>query len=222
VEPQLPENIGATARAMKTMGFNYLRLINPADHLSERARWMAHGSQEILEKADVFTELLSAINDLDLIIGTSARQRHISKRYISCSDLTGIIQKKKSLLKRVGLLFGREDRGLLNSEIKQCDLISTIPSAIRFPSLNLAQAVMVYAFSLSPLVSIASDSEETPYDPNTLRSFKKALNRFFQKNQISQKSSLYQQVIERVGILNENDIHILYAILKKINKPEDR
>ena len=77
VEPAVPENIGAAARAIKTMGFNDLRLVNPCDHLDMRAKMLAHASHEILENAKIFTNLSDAIADLDFTIATSAKQRWV-------------------------------------------------------------------------------------------------------------------------------------------------
>ncbi len=73
--PTTPENIGAAARALKTMGFSDLRLVDPCDHLSDRAHWLAHGSEDILESAQVFNSITAAISDIDFLIGTSAKKR---------------------------------------------------------------------------------------------------------------------------------------------------
>lgn len=74
VEPAVPENVGAAARAMKTMGFTSLRLVNTKAHLAEEASWLAHASNEILENAQEFKTLQEAIHDIDWIIGTSAKK----------------------------------------------------------------------------------------------------------------------------------------------------
>jgi tRNA/rRNA methyltransferase len=75
VEPAVPENVGAAARAIKTMGFTSLRLVNTQAHKDERAGWLAHASNEILENADEFHTLKEATKDIDWIIGTSAKKK---------------------------------------------------------------------------------------------------------------------------------------------------
>ena len=76
VEPAVPENIGASARALKTMGFDQLRLVNTQQHLEKQARILAHGSGDILAQAQAYDSLPAALADIDLAIATSAKPRH--------------------------------------------------------------------------------------------------------------------------------------------------
>ncbi len=85
VEPQVPENVGAAARALKTMGFERLRLVNSRILQEPRTQWVAHGSREILQQAEVFASLEEALADIDLAIGTSAKARH-NTRYLYSPD----------------------------------------------------------------------------------------------------------------------------------------
>ncbi len=94
VEPQLPENIGAAARALKTMGFQHLRLVRPVEHLSERALWVAHGSQELLKAAQLYDALEEAVADLDFCIGTTVRPRHARRQLSGCPPFAGFFGKK--------------------------------------------------------------------------------------------------------------------------------
>jgi len=149
VEPLLPENIGSCARAMKTMGFTNLRVVNSKRHFNERAAWLAHGSVDILRGAELFSTLNEAVKDIDIIIGTTARIRRIKKHYLAPEEVAEILKQKLRIVTSVGIVFGREDRGLLNREIELCDVVSHIPMKQKFPSLNLAQAVMIYAYALS-------------------------------------------------------------------------
>lgn len=146
VEPAVPENVGASARAIKTMGFHFLRLVNPCDHLSDKARMLAHGSNDILESAQVYSSLQEAAEGLDLLIGTTANLKRSSKQdYHSSENLAAILAKKAAGLKKVGIVFGREESGLTNEELQLCDMASSIPLAAPYPSINLGQAVMIYA-----------------------------------------------------------------------------
>lgn len=149
VEPKVSGNIGAVARAMTTMGLSRLVLVNPVAFRHEaEARWMAHGAGEILDNARVVPTLDEAVNDLALVIGTTNRTRGIWLNPIqpveqACAELAAVARNQPA-----GILFGREDRGLLNDELQRCNLIARIPAATTYPSLNLAQSVMVCAYEL--------------------------------------------------------------------------
>lgn len=149
VEPTTPENVGAAARAIYTMGFNRLLLVNPCDHLSNPARWLAHGSTEILENAPVYPTLNQAIEGIDFVIGTSAKNRSVKQDYQHPGQLPELLCAKGSTVRRAAVVFGREDSGLRNEELAVCDVVTSIPMKTSFPSLNLAQAVMLYAWELS-------------------------------------------------------------------------
>ncbi len=149
VEPKVPGNIGAVARAMTTMGLTRLVLVNPVEFSQEaEARWMAHGTGEILDSALVVPTLDEAVNDLALVVGTTNRTRGVWLHPIqpveeAFAELVSVARNQPA-----GILFGREDRGLLNDELQRCNLIARIPVATTYPSLNLAQAVMVCAYEL--------------------------------------------------------------------------
>ena len=147
VEPQTPGNVGAAARAIKTMGFRHLRLVNPCDFRKQEARWMAHASEDILDAAEVFPSLEAALTDIHFAVATTQREREFHFPFFTpkelAAEITPISQKH-----RIALVFGREQSGLTNAEIRLCHAISTIPAAVSHPSLNLAQAVMVYAYEL--------------------------------------------------------------------------
>ena len=151
VEPAVPENIGASARAIKTMGFNNLRMVNPCDFRDGKAQWVAHGSREILDNAGVYKDLETATADLDFIVGTTSKKRRTNQDYYYPDHLKEIISSKQKSINKLGIVFGREESGLSNEELKLCDLISTIRLSRPYPSLNLSQSVMLYAYELSQL-----------------------------------------------------------------------
>ncbi len=127
VEPAVPENVGATARAIKTMGFRNLALINPCEYLSGPARWLAHASEEILENALIFPTLHEAVQEFDFIIGTSAKRRSVKHDYLSLSKLPELLESKGNTVRRTAIVFGREESGLGNEELKLCDLVTAVP-----------------------------------------------------------------------------------------------
>ena len=146
VEPQVPGNVGATARAMKNMGLSSLYLVRPWFRDHPQARYMAHGSEDILDGALVFDTVEEAVSDAVLVAGTTRRQRHnvpfVGPRR-AAEDLVSAARKGP-----VAVLFGREDMGLTNDELRVCQLLITIQSSERQPSLNLSQAVMVIAWEV--------------------------------------------------------------------------
>jgi len=150
VEPGEPGNIGAAARAMNTMGYTDLRLVRPkADHLSGFATAMAHGSAHLLKSAAVYEHLSEALHDIDLACAATARHRIEKYHYVSARDLSATFAAKGKALTRVAIVFGSERSGLSNQDVDLCDLVTTIPQVSPQPSLNLAQAVMIYSFVLA-------------------------------------------------------------------------
>jgi TrmH family RNA methyltransferase len=166
VEPKVPGNAGAAARAMKNMGLSRLVLVRPWFHGHPQSRYMAHASEDVLERAEVFDTLAEAVADSVLVVGTT-RRRRTSTPFLNPRKAASLIIEHTAS-GPVSILFGREDRGLLNDELKLCQLLVAIPSSKEQPSLNLSQAVMVMCYELftaeHPGVSSPLDlasSEET-------------------------------------------------------------
>ena len=147
VEPKESGNIGASARAIKNMGFRHLCLVRPPSEITDEARWLAHNALDILESAQAFESLEEAIKDKSIIVGTTRRAgKH---RGLSMPAQKGC----EYLLERAGenkvaVLFGREDKGLLNEEVAECGLLLHIPTSREHRSLNLSQAVLIVAYEL--------------------------------------------------------------------------
>lgn len=148
VEPARPENVGAAARAIKTMGFNRLRLVRSCE-LRPEAYWLAHESGEILDQAEHFETLEAALADVDFSIATGARRRLVRDTYLTPAQAITAIQDKRASAPLCALVFGRESSGLTSAEMQLCSAASTVPMAAEQPSLNLAQAVMLYAWEAS-------------------------------------------------------------------------
>jgi len=147
VQTQIPENIGAAARAMNNMGITRLILVNPENCDLSRILKMATGTSiDIVEQMEVYDDLLQAIGPFHYVVGTTARigaQRPAltTPRRLAL-DLIPIAQENL-----VALLFGPEDRGLSNEHLRYCHTITTIPTS-RFASLNLSQAVMILCYEI--------------------------------------------------------------------------
>jgi tRNA/rRNA methyltransferase len=145
--PQAAGNIGAAARALKNMGFDDLRLVGRGPLNDREAVKMAVHADDILANAKVFASLTDALADCSLVVGTTSRRGG----YRSCAmPLRPAAAELATLAdaNKIAIVFGREDHGLTNRELKLCHRLVTIPTAPEYPSLNLAQAVMVVAYEL--------------------------------------------------------------------------
>ena len=143
-----PMNIGAACRAMKTMGLKHLRLIDPLNPKGRSARALAHGAEDILENALVVDDLMAAVGDALVVTGTTARSRKLRKRaLLTPHDLAEHIADH-SRSGKVVIMFGTERTGMTNDETDICRYLSTVDTAPEQPSLNLAQAVMLYSWEI--------------------------------------------------------------------------
>jgi len=215
VEPAVPENIGASARAIKTMGFTSLRLVRPQDFPNEKANWLAHGSTDILQSAKIFPDLENAIEDLDFVIGSSAKKRCIKHDYYPVTRLREILEEKGNSVSRLGIVFGREESGLSNEELDSCDMVSYIPMTAKYPSLNLSQAVMLFAFHLS-------DTGKEKYISSaqvghaSYRMLKTRVVEILISTGMDPESSKFKRILERLALVGEKDINLIHSISNKI------
>jgi len=161
-------NIGAAARAMKTMGLATMFLVAPqADHDSEEAQRRSAGAEDILASAVVVQDLLEAISGCRLVVGTSARSRAVDWPTL---DPTAAAEQLVAAAATgpVALLFGPERTGLDNFQVERCHALVTIPANPEYSSLNLASAVQIMAYeirrSLTSDVELVS-AEEACADP---------------------------------------------------------
>ena len=164
VSPARPENVGAAARAMKTMGFASLRIVDSEAHLKPEAGWVAHGSQEILQNALHFTTLAEALADIDFTVATTARSRARFHYYCTPPELLTQLEEKSQWVNHAALVFGREDSGLTNEELELADILTGVPMVADYPSLNLGQAVMVFCYQLSSLNQVAAARAQLRHD----------------------------------------------------------
>jgi tRNA/rRNA methyltransferase len=142
-----PENIGAAARAMLNMGIERLILVDPQNDDPVRVNKMAtHAASVVVEKMKVYANLNEALAEFQYVVGTTARLGGQRKVVSSPAKLARKLIPL-SEQNRIAILFGPEDRGLSNVDIRSCHTLVNIPTA-EFSSLNLAQAVMVVCYEL--------------------------------------------------------------------------
>jgi len=141
-ETSHPGNIGSVARAMKTMGFLDLYLVNPKEFPSRHAEALACGAEDILQKATIVTSLESALKNINHVIGFTARKRELTQPHKNVRDLSKQLINEASNNK-IAIIFGNETNGLSNLEIQHCQSLGFIDANSKYSSLNLAHAVQI-------------------------------------------------------------------------------
>ena len=146
--PQLAENIGAVARSMSNFGLDNLRIVSPRDGWppSDEAFRLAAKGSFVLDKAMLYDDLNVAIADLNFIVAATARSRYMVKKNMHPKKMVEYCNQKFDSDIKIGILFGRENNGLTNDELGLADVISIIPTNEQNSSLNLAQAVSIFAY----------------------------------------------------------------------------
>ena len=233
VAPARAENVGAAARAMKTMGFSSLRIVDSEVHKLPQAEWVAHGAQDILDEAESYETLSDALADIDFSVATTARERAKFKYYCEPDELVQILTEKAQYAGNVALVFGREATGLTNEELELVDLLTGVPMANHYPSLNLGQAVMVYCYQLSKLTGelmmpdqhqaeSETETEEAPAEHKeslgALRVLRSRAHQLLHDIGVANDLKLADWLDQRLGFLEQRDIAMLHTLLQDIEK----
>ena len=155
-KPQLSENIGACARALKNFNFNKLILINPKPIFpNDKIIATSVGAKDVIKKSKVYESLEPAMKNIDILISTTSRFRNKNIKHIQLNDL-----KKIDFNKRVAFIFGSEASGLSNNEISYANYTLQIPTNPNFKSLNLSHSVIIISQIVSNLIKL-KDSKYT-------------------------------------------------------------
>jgi len=210
--------VGASARALKTMGFDSLRLVNPCEFKTGKAQWVAHASTEILNNAKVFTSLKDAIEGIDFVIGSSAKARSAKGDHHPAEDIPKIISAKQNSISQVAIVFGREESGLTNDELQLCDISTFIPMQTTYPSLNLSQAVMLYSFLLSKNKPKQSQTETKEIPESKYLALKKEVTALLANTKIEANPNIYNRIFERLAMLGDNDINLVLSVLAALKE----
>ncbi|MFO7978380.1 MAG: tRNA/rRNA methyltransferase [Bacteroidales bacterium] len=215
VEPAREENVGASARAMKTMGLKQLRLVRPkCNPLGTRALATAHASADILENALVLDSFQQAIEGIDLVIASTAKKRTVYEDHHKVEDLPGIILAKGDSISTVAIVFGREESGLTNDELSFCHLFSNIPMAADYPSLNLGQAVMVYAAYLSKLTLEKKETAVMSPPVAELSVVREKAHQVLDDVGLQPSDTVYPRIMERLMLLNKDEVNLFHTFCK--------
>ena len=232
VNPQLPENLGAVARAMLNFYFKKLRVVNPKfDIKNEKIIPVSAGAEEIINKIKIFDSFNEAIKDLNYIVATTNRVRSLKKDETNFTKIAKRLRNKKKN-EKIGIVFGPENSGLDNDHISLADNFLKIPSNPQFSSLNLSHAVMVVCYELIKKIENPEKSLKLKENKkNVSHAKKKELINFYNILEKKLESSNFFLVSERKKItiqkirnifskshLKSNEINILIGMIKSLEK----
>jgi len=226
VRPQMAENIGSVARAIKNFNIKNLRMVNPrCNWPNQKALATSVGAKDILKSVKIYDSVEKSIGDLDLIFASSSRIRKVNKKIITVSNLKTKIDKKR----KIGILFGPEASGLSNDEISCADYLVKIPSNKKFSSLNLSHSAIIFCFEIFQYFSNKKIKYKTGY--KSLIAKKSEVNKFlsFIIKGLDQKGFLQpdhkrQSMIRNINNifhrlnLSEQEIRILLGIFSTLNQ----
>ena len=226
VRPQLGENIGASARALKNFNLSKLRIVNPrCGWPNQKAIATSVGAKNILQSSKIFNSLNKSVGDLDLIFVTTSRIRKVNKKIISIFDLNKKIKKKQ----KIGIVFGPEASGLSNEEISCADYIIKIPTNKKFNSLNLSHSVILFCFQLFGFFSKKNFVYKSNYKNS--KASKSEVNKFLNfiiqsldKRGFLQPDQKRRSMIRNIenifyrANLSDQEIRILLGIFSTLNK----
>ena len=224
--PQMGENIGSVARAIKNFNIRYLRIVNPrCNWPNQKALATSVGAKDILKSVKIYDTIEKSIEDLDIIFASSSRIRKVNKNIISVSNLKNKISKGK----KIGILFGPEASGLSNDEISCADYLVKIPSNKKFSSLNLSHSAIIFCFELFQHFSRKKTIYKSGYKSRVAK--KSEVNKFLNfiiegldKKGFLQPDHKRQSMIRNINNifhrinLSEQEIRILLGIFSTLNE----
>lgn len=215
-------NVGSACRAMANMGISKLRLVAPDAAIKwGEAEMMACHAEHVLSAREIYPTLAEAISDCVAVAGTTARQglyrQHAGGPRDVARELAALSDKGP-----VALVFGREDKGLLNEEISQCTHLVRIPTSTEQSSLNLAQAIMVMCYELFSAQGVYEPiKEKSELAPGALRDRMFDLWRgylldigFMEEPKADHMMAAFNRIFSR-GAMTENDVTILMGVIRQ-------
>ena len=226
VRPQLGENIGATARALKNFSLSKLRIVNPRTGWpNQKAIATSVDAKDILQSSRIYTSLDKSVGDLDIIFATTSRMRKVNKKIISIFDLNKKIKNNQ----KIGIVFGPEASGLSNDELNCADYLVKIPTNKKFSSLNLSHSIILFCFQLFGFFSKKNIVYKSKY--KSLKAKKSEVNNFLNiiigsldKSGFLQPTHKRRSMIRNIKNifyrinLSEQEIRILLGIFATLNE----
>ena len=171
-KPQLAENIGACARALKNFNFFKLKLVSPKTSFpNEKVLATSVGAKDIIKSSKIYKNLEDAIKDVDCLIATSSRIRKKNYKYLSLSEL-----KKINFKQKIAIVFGPEASGLANNELSYANYLIKLPTNNNFQSLNLSHCVILFCYEIFKILNKKNNRCKSRYKSKLIN--KKDLNKF--------------------------------------------
>jgi len=229
VNPQLGENIGACARALKNFGFSNLNIVSPRDPWpNTKARMTSVGAYNIIQKAKIYKNVSDAVKQFDLVFASTARQRDVNKKHISITNFVKILSKYKKT--NIGIMFGPEASGLSNHDLSLSNFIIQIPTSDKLTSLNLSHAVIIICYEIYKSLNLTKFKKEIMLSKLTSKSSIRNLIKFLEK-MLESKNFFKPREKKKSMILNINNIfgrlelsdkelRILFSIFSSLNKKQ--
>ncbi len=229
VEPQLGENIGMAARAMLNCGLTELRLVRPRDGWpSEAAASAAAGADAVIAGVRLYESAAEAVADLSLVFATTARDRDMTKRFLTPRQAAAEMREFEASGGRAGVLFGKEAKGLKNDDLALADACIMAPLNPVFRSLNLAQAVFVIGYewfmagSEAPAGELRMPKETRPADKAELQGLFEHLERELDASgflHVKEKQPVMvrnlRNMFQRMG-LTEQEVRTLRGVITSL------
>ena len=225
VRPQMGENIGSVARAIKNFNITKLRIVNPrCNWPSQKALATSVGANDVLKSSKIYNSVNKSIADLRVVFASTSRIRKVNKKIISILDLRKKIKKKQ----KIGIMFGPEASGLSNDELNCANYLVKIPTNRKFSSLNLSHSAIIFCFQLFQHFSNKKVIYNSTYKSSVAK--KSQVNKFlnFIINELDKKGFLQpdhkrksmirniNNIFHRLN-LSEQEIHILLGIFSTLN-----
>ena len=225
VEPSHSGNIGACARAIKNMGFEKLAIVKPRKTITDEAFHRAKSAKDILENAVIYESFDQAIEEKNLILATSARERTIPWPTFYIDEISEEIKGElKSEKTKSAIIFGREDNGLSNEELQKCHIHLVIPTSDEYSSLNLSHALQLVAFEIRKIyldnnvpISEEKDLVSNLENEKLLEHLMEVLKKidFYDPKSSKQVKTRIERLIKKIR-LDKMEMGILRGFLSKI------
>jgi tRNA/rRNA methyltransferase len=171
-KPQLPENIGSCARALKNFNFTKLKLVSPKMSFpNEKVFATSVGAKDIINSSKVYKNFEDSIKDVHCVIATSSRMRKKNYKYLLMSEL-----KKINFKKKVAIVFGPEASGLTNNELSYANYVIKLPTNDNFQSLNLSHCLILFCYEIFKILNKKIKKFDSKYQNKEIN--KRDLNKF--------------------------------------------
>ena len=226
VRPQMGENIGSVARAIKNFSIKYLRIVNPrCNWPNQKALATSVGAKDVLKSTKIYNKIEKSIGDLDIVFASTSRIRKINKKIISVIDIKKKIKKNQ----KIGIIFGPEASGLSNDEISYADYLVKIPTNEQFSSLNLSHSTIIFCYEIFKFFSKKKNIFNSSYKSSLAN--KSDINKFlnFIIKNLDKKGFLQPEhkrssmirninnIFHRIN-LSDQEIRILLGIFSTLNE----